>query len=67
MPVLNQSLNGGLPPEMAIRLASGLPEGSGRSGCTCDALSGGVIALGLFLGRDTPGPLNSRSIRLFKP
>jgi C_GCAxxG_C_C family probable redox protein len=61
--VLNQSLNGGLPPEMAIRLASGLPEGIGGSGCTCGALSGGVMALGLFLGRDTPGLLNGRSIR----
>ena len=61
--VLNQSLNGGLPPEMAIRLASGLSEGIGRSGCTCGALSGGVMALGLFLGRETPGLLNGKSIR----
>jgi len=61
--VLNQSLNGGLPPEMAIRLGSGLTEGIGGSGCTCGALSGGVMALGLFLGRNTPGLLNGRSIR----
>lgn len=61
--VLNQSLNGGLPPEMAIRLSSGLPEGIGGSGCICGALSGGIMALGLFLGRDTPGLLNGRSIR----
>ncbi len=61
--VLNQSLNGGLPPETAMRLASGLTEGIGGSGCICGALSGGVMALGLFLGRDTPGLLNGRSIR----
>jgi len=63
MSILNHSLNGGLPPEMAIRLASGLTEGLGGSGCICGALSGGVMALGLFLGRDTPGLLNGRSIR----
>lgn len=60
--VLNQGLGGGLPPEMAIRLTSGLPEGFGDSGCTCGALSGGIIALGLFLGRNGPGILNRRSI-----
>lgn len=62
--VLNQGLNGGLPPKMAIRLGSGLPEGIGGSGCTCGALTGGVLALGLFLGRDAPGLLNGRSVRV---
>ena len=60
--VLNQGLQGGLPSEIAIRLTSGLPEGFGGSGCTCGALSGGIIALGLFLGRNGPGILNRRSI-----
>ena len=32
MAVLNQGLGGDLPPEMAVRLASALPEGLGRRG-----------------------------------
>ncbi len=60
--VLNQGLNGGLPPEIAVRLASGLPEGLGGSGCICGALNSGVIAIGLFLGRNKTGLLNSRKI-----
>lgn len=60
--VLNQGLRGGLAPEIAVRITSGLAEGFGRSGCTCGALSAGVIALGLFLGRDGPGILNNRRI-----
>jgi len=60
--VLNQGLKGGLAPEIAIRITSGLPEGFGRSGCTCGALSAGIIALGLFLGRNGPGILNNRTV-----
>ncbi len=60
--VLNQGLKGGLSPEIAVRITSGLPEGFGKSGCTCGALSAGVIALGLFLGRNGPGILNNRTV-----
>ena len=60
--VLNQGLKGGLAPEIAIRITSGLPEGFGGSGCTCGALSAGIIALGLFLGRDGPGIMNNRMV-----
>jgi C_GCAxxG_C_C family probable redox protein len=60
--VLNQGLKGGLSSEIAVRLTSGLPEGIGSSGCTCGALSAGVIALGLFLGRNGPGILNNRRV-----
>jgi len=60
--VLNQGLGGQLPPELAIRLASGFPEGVGGSGCTCGALSGGVVALGLFLGRNHTGMGNGRKV-----
>lgn len=60
--VLNQGLKGGLAPEIAVRITSGLPEGFGKSGCTCGALSAGVIALGLFLGRNGPGILNNRTV-----
>lgn len=50
--VLNQGLKGGLPPETAVRLASGFGEGIGRAGCMCGALAGAMIGLGLFLGRE---------------
>ena len=60
--VLNQGLKGGLAPEIAVRITSGLPEGFGGSGCTCGALSAGIISLGLFLGRDGPGILNNRMV-----
>ena len=60
--VLNQGLNGGLSPTTAVRLTSGLPEGFGGSGCTCGALSAGVISLGLFLGRSGPGFFNNRRV-----
>jgi C_GCAxxG_C_C family probable redox protein len=47
---LNEGLRGGLRRDVAARLASGLAEGLGGSGCLCGALSGGVLALGLFMG-----------------
>lgn len=56
---LNQGLGGGVPEDVAIRMASALPIGIGDSGCTCGALSGAVLAVGLFLGRDTPGASDS--------
>ena len=34
-----------------VKAASGFPVGIGGSGCTCGAISGGVIAIGLFFGR----------------
>jgi C_GCAxxG_C_C family probable redox protein len=58
--VMNRGLRGGLPEGMDIRLASALPLGLGNSGCTCGALSGAALALGLFLGRDRSGALNGK-------
>ena len=49
---VNEGLRGGLRRDIAARLASGLAEGLGSSGCLCGALSGGVLALGLFMGKD---------------
>jgi C_GCAxxG_C_C family probable redox protein len=60
--VINQGLGGGMPNELAVRLGSGFPEGLGESGCLCGAVAGGIMALGLFLGRDRPGLLNNRLI-----
>jgi len=53
--VLNKGLGGGLSDDVAIRLASALPVGLGNSGCICGAVSGATLAVGLFLGRSTPG------------
>ncbi len=36
-----------------IAMASGFPVGIGTAGCTCGALTGGVMSLGLFFGRET--------------
>jgi len=63
MVVLNQGLGGDLPSELAVRLASALPEGLGRRGCLCGALNGGALALGLFVGRNGPGYGNGRVVR----
>ncbi|MEJ2725304.1 MAG: C-GCAxxG-C-C family protein [Deltaproteobacteria bacterium] len=51
---LNQGFGGGLEGDIAIRIASALPEGLGGSGCLCGAVGGGVLALGLFLGGSRP-------------
>ena len=36
-----------------IAMASGFPVGIGGSGCTCGAVSGGIMALGMVFGRTT--------------
>ena len=43
----------GLPPAPAHRLAGGFGAGMGRSGSTCGAFSGAVLALSLAFGADT--------------
>lgn len=37
-----------------VKVASGFPIGIGGSGCTCGAISGGIIAIGIFFGRKDP-------------
>lgn len=37
-----------------VKMASGFPVGMGRSGCTCGALSGGIMVLGMIFGRNKP-------------
>lgn len=61
--VLNRGLGGDLPNELAIRLGAGLGEGFGGGGCTCGALTGGAIAIGLFCGTAGTGLHRSRSAR----
>ncbi len=41
-------------PREVIAVASGMGGGAGRAGCMCGALNGGIISLGLFLGRTEP-------------
>lgn len=37
-----------------ISMASGFPIGMGGAGCTCGAIVGGIMALGMFFGRTEP-------------
>ncbi|MPQ43874.1 C-GCAxxG-C-C family protein [Clostridium tarantellae] len=38
-------------PDEVIAMASGFPVGIGRAGCTCGAVTGGVMAIGMVFGR----------------
>ncbi|MCR1934999.1 C-GCAxxG-C-C family protein [Clostridium tepidum] len=51
----------------AIAMASGFPVGIGGSGCTCGAIAGGIMALGLVFGRKkAKDPAVSKSMELSK-
>ena len=55
--VFNKVLGCPMPQEV-VKLASGFPVGMGNfetGGCTCGALSGGVMVLGMMKGRANPG------------
>jgi C_GCAxxG_C_C family probable redox protein len=41
-------------PDSVLRLASGFPIGIGGAGCSCGAVMGGVMAIGMVFGRDQP-------------
>ena len=51
---LNHCLDGGLTEAQSIAMAAPFSEALGGSGCLCGALSGAVMACGLFLGNDRP-------------
>jgi len=38
-------------PDDVIAMASGFPVGMDGSGCTCGAVAGGIMAIGMFFGR----------------
>lgn len=59
---VNRGLSGELDDNLAIRLASGLGEGLGGSGCLCGSISGGVLALGIFLGNGRRSPSGDRTV-----
>lgn len=50
---INNQLGNPLPVDI-VKLASGFPRGIGGAGCTCGAINGGVMALGMLLGRSEP-------------
>lgn len=51
---LNQGLDGGLTEDQAVTIAAPFCVAMGDSGCLCGALSGAVLATGLFMGKDRP-------------
>jgi C_GCAxxG_C_C family probable redox protein len=52
-------------PDSVVRLASGFPIGIGGAGCSCGAVTGGVMAIGMVFGRDQPkDPRIERCLRL---
>ncbi|MBN1981554.1 MAG: C_GCAxxG_C_C family protein [Chitinivibrionales bacterium] len=55
---INDMLQRPVPPD-AVRISSGFPGGIGMSGCSCGALTGGIMGLGLRFGRTQPGQDNS--------
>ena len=57
---LNEVLNGGLEPQTAAHIATGLGGGLGASGGTCGALTGCVLALGLLAEEDPTLPRKKR-------
>lgn len=63
--VVNDYLGQPLPPE-AVRITSGFPVGIGCAGCTCGALNGAIIALGLKYGRTGPKENNEKIMSLSK-
>ncbi|MEN6412801.1 MAG: C-GCAxxG-C-C family protein [Veillonellales bacterium] len=40
--------------DSVISMASGFPVGMGGSGCTCGAIAGGIMAIGMVFGRSKP-------------
>lgn len=42
-------------PDSVVAIASGFPMGIGVGGCTCGAISGGVMVIGIIFGRTLPG------------
>lgn len=54
MVALNQGLGGGLSEAQAVAMAAPFCVALGESGCMCGALTGAVMASGLFLGDSQP-------------
>jgi len=61
--VLNHGFNGGLSSEQAKQLGAGFCGGMGEAGCTCGALSGAIMGLGVLLGPHGKGSLSKKRFR----
>jgi C_GCAxxG_C_C family probable redox protein len=61
--VLNHGFDGGLSSEQAKQLGSGFCGGMGEAGCTCGALSGAIMGLGLLVGPHAKGGLGKKRFR----
>lgn len=53
--VIAENMQLDIPKEHLVAMSSGFPGGVGGSKCLCGAVSGGIMALGLFFGRSNPG------------
>ncbi len=60
---VNEGLGGGLDESRAVSLAAPFSIGIGGGGCLCGALSGGIMATGLFLGNGDAYRYRKRSRR----
>ena len=61
--VLNHGFNGGLSSEQAKQLGAGFCGGMGEAGCTCGALSGAIMGLGLLVGPHSGSGLGKKQFR----
>lgn len=61
--VVNEAFGGDLTPALCLRLGSGFCHGMGGAGCVCGALSGGELALSLFLSPHHAEGLSERKFR----
>jgi len=51
---INEEFRLGYPDDI-VKVASGFPIGIGGAGCSCGAVTGGVMAIGMVFGRSAPG------------
>jgi C_GCAxxG_C_C family probable redox protein len=61
--VLNHGFSGGLTDEQAKQLGAGFCGGMGEAGCTCGALSGAIMGMGLLVGPHSKSGLSKKKSR----
>jgi C_GCAxxG_C_C family probable redox protein len=61
--VINTGFNGGLSKETTLSLAGGFCNSMGGAGCVCGALTGSIMALGLFLSPHRPDGLGKKEFQ----
>jgi C_GCAxxG_C_C family probable redox protein len=61
--VCNQGFGGGVAPELCRPLSAGFCGGMGNGDGVCGALSGAIMALGLFLSPGSRGKLSGKKFR----